>query len=55
MDRGHTNSRMEPQHHSVQSNKLHTILINVWRRSSATRGNKTPKLAYYNRDHRVPK
>jgi hypothetical protein len=41
MGGGHANIRMESQHHSVQSNKLHTIPVNVWGRGSATRGDKT--------------
>jgi hypothetical protein len=54
MGGGHANSCKEPQHHSVQSHKLHTVPINVWGRSSATRGNKTPKLANYKRDSVCP-
>jgi hypothetical protein len=54
MGGGHANSRLEPQHHSVQSNKLHTILVNVCGRGSATKGDKTLKLANYNRDPACP-
>jgi hypothetical protein len=30
MGRGHANRSVEPQHHSVQSNKFLTFLVNVW-------------------------
>jgi hypothetical protein len=54
MCRGHVDRNMEPQHDSVQSNKLHTLSVNVQSQSSIARGDKTSKLMNQNRNHHMP-
>jgi hypothetical protein len=50
MGGGHATRRMEPQHYSMQNNKLYTFQANVRSRGSAARRGEASKLMNHDRD-----